>query len=116
MVRPHAHIALQVLSRLAVPVTLLAVAFLMVYVGDTLALPLARAIVYVTYAVLAAGAAIALVFRRGRALFALATLLLAYVAQQIWLQEGLVTPAARAVYLALAVLVPLNLAVLAWRA
>ena len=62
---------------------------------------------------LAGGAGIALVFRRGRALFALVTLLLAYGAQQIWLQQGLVTPVARAVYLLLTIFVPVNLALLA---
>jgi diguanylate cyclase (GGDEF)-like protein len=113
MDHPYTRIALQVVSRLAPPVLLLAVAFVMVYVGDTLPLPLARSSVYVAYAVLAAGAAIALVFRRGRALFSLVTILFAYGAQQIWLQQGLVTPAARAVYLALAVFVPVNLALLA---
>jgi diguanylate cyclase (GGDEF)-like protein len=106
-------ILLQVLSRLAPPLVLLAVAFLLVFVGDTLPLTLARPGVWGTYIVLTAGAAIAVVFRRGRALFALVTLLAACAAQQFWLQQGLVTPQARSVYFALAVFVPLNLALFA---
>lgn len=112
---PYARVTLQVMSRLAAPVALLAAAFVMVYVGDTLAVPLARSIIYIAYAVLAVGAAVALVFRRGRALFALLILCLAGVAQQAWLQQGLVAPAARAVYFALAIFVPIDLAVLAAR-
>jgi diguanylate cyclase (GGDEF)-like protein len=106
-------IALQVLSRLAPPLLLLVVAFLLVYVSDTLSLTLARPAAWMVYIVLTAGAAVAILFRRGRALFALLTLLVAYGSQQLWLQQGLVTPGARAVHLGLAVFVPLNLALLA---
>jgi diguanylate cyclase (GGDEF)-like protein len=110
MAYSYTYITLQVLSRLAPPVVLLALAFLLVYVGDTVTL--ARPSVWAA-AVLAAGAAIALFFRSGRALFALVTLLIAYASQQFWLQQGLVTLEARSVYFALAVFVPLNLALLA---
>ena len=111
MAYSRVRIALQVLSRLAAPVVLLLGAFVVVYLGDVL--PLERLSVYLTYLVLAAGAALALVFRRGRALFAFVTLTLAFIAQQVWLLQGLVSPAARAVYLALAIFVPLDLALLA---
>jgi diguanylate cyclase (GGDEF)-like protein len=111
MAHPYMRMALQVLSRLAPPVVLLGAALLLVYVGDTLTL--ARPSAWVAYIVLAVGAGVAVLYRRGRALFALATLLIAYGSQQLWLQQGLLTPAARSVYFALAIFVPLNLALLA---
>ena len=42
----------------------------------------------------------------------LITLVIAYAAQQLWLQKGLVSLPARAVYAAITVFVPLNLALL----
>jgi diguanylate cyclase (GGDEF)-like protein len=108
---PYARAALNVLSRLAVPAALFAGAFLVVYLGERL--PLARLSAFLTHSALVGGAAVALVFRRGRALFALLTLTLAYAAQQTCLAQGLMTPAARAVYLLLTIFVPVNLALLA---
>jgi diguanylate cyclase (GGDEF)-like protein len=104
---------LPLLGRLAVAAAALAAAFAFVFFADALPPSLAGLKVYGPYLLFAAGAALALAFDRGRALLALTTLIAAYAAQQAWLQEGLAAPQARAVYLALTVLVPLNLAALA---
>jgi hypothetical protein len=103
----------ELLARFAAPVVLLAAAFAAVYFGDVLPPSLAGPKAYGPYIVLAAGAALAIAFGRGRALFALITLVIACGAQQHWLQGGLAAPGARAVYAALAVFVPSNLALFA---
>jgi len=104
---------IQALALSAVPVALLAAAFALVFYSDALPPSLAGLKVYGPYIVFALGAALALAFNRGRALLALAVLAGAYGMQQAWLQQGLDTPAARAVYAGLTVFVPANLAVLA---
>jgi GGDEF domain-containing protein len=63
---------------------------------------------YGPYFVLAAGAAVALWFNRGRAFVALVSLLVAYAGYRYTLAVGKVTFEARVAYLALVVLVPAN--------
>ena len=104
---------LLLLARLAFPVGLLAGAFFAVFFSEGIPPSLAGLKIYGPYIAFAAGAALACGFNRGRALFALATLVLAYAVQQSWLQEGLAGPGARAAYVALTVFVPLNLALFA---
>jgi len=101
------------LGLLAIPAAILAGAFAFVFFSPELPPALDVFKAYGPYMVFAAGAALAIAFRGGRALFALITLVAAYAAQQWWLQAGLTTPEARAVYLGLTVFVPLNLAILA---
>lgn len=101
------------LAPLGIPAALLAAAFALVFYNAALPAPLAGLRVYGPYLVFALGAALAIGFNRGRALFALVTLVAAYEAQRSWLQAGLDSPSARAVYLALTVFVPANLALFA---
>jgi len=107
------HALLRVLAQFAVHAALLGAGFVLVLYSAALPASLAGLKVYGPYLLAAAGAALALAFNRGRAVLALAVLAAAYGAQQLWLVEGLGTLAARAVYAALAVFVPLNLAALA---
>ena len=97
----------------AVPVALLAAAFTLVFYNSALPPSLAGLRVYGPYILFALGGALALAFNRGRALHALIVLCGAYGAQQLWLQQGLDAFAARTVYIALTLFVPLNLAALA---
>lgn len=104
---------LEVSARFVAPALLLAAAFGGVYLGAFLPPSLAGLTVYGPYIVLAAAAALAVAFGRGCTLFALLTLALACSARQEWLQTGITTPAARALYLALSLGVPFNLALFA---
>src|SRR5262245_32393261 len=104
---------LRALAQFIVPLALLGAAFVLVLYSGALPASLAGLKVYAPYFLFVVGAALALYFNRGRALFALITLAVAYVAQQLWLQEGLVSLPARAVYAAITVFVPLNFALLA---
>lgn len=101
------------LLRFGFPVLILIAGFVLVYFSGAIPSSLDWLRLYGPYFVFAIGAALAAAFNRGRSLFALITLVTAYAAQQWWLQEGLTTPSARAVYLALTVFVPVNLALLA---
>ncbi len=103
----------QLLLRFAFPAAILIAAFAFVFFSPELPPALGALGAYGPYFVFAAGAALAVAFNRGRALFALITLVAAYAARQSWLEGGLATPEARAVYLAMTVFVPLNLALLA---
>jgi diguanylate cyclase (GGDEF)-like protein len=104
---------LEALAPFLAPAALIAAAFVLVLFDAALPPSLAGLRVYGPYFAFALGAALAVGFDRGRALLALVTLATAYFAQQSWLQAGLETPPARAVYLALVVFVPANLAVFA---
>src|SRR5262245_58669202 len=104
---------LRTLGHFVAPAALLGAAFVLVYYSAQLPPSLSGLKTYGPYFAFAVGAAIAIGFNRGRALFALVTLIIAYAAQQWWLQKGLVNPPARAVYAALTLFVPLNLALLA---
>ena len=107
------HAALRISAHFGVPVALLAVAFVLVFYNASLPRSLAGLRVYGPYILFALGAALAAGFNRGRALLALIVLCGAYGAQQLWLQQGLEAFAARTVYIALTLFVPLNLAALA---
>lgn len=104
---------LRTLVHFVAPAALLGAAFVLVYYSASLPPSLSGLKVYAPYFLFVVGAALAIGFNRGRALFALVTLVIAYAAQQWWLQKGLANPPARAIYAALTVFVPLNLALLA---
>jgi diguanylate cyclase (GGDEF)-like protein len=104
---------LRPLSLFVLPAALIAAAFGLVFYSTALPESLAGLRVYGPYIVFAAGAALAAAFNRGRALFAVLVLCAAYGAQQLWLQQALDTHSARAIYLALALFVPIDLALLA---
>ena len=90
---------------------LLAAYFLVPRIAD-LPASLAGLRVHGAYIMLALGMLVSLAFRRGRVLFALLTLALAYVSHRMFLQEGLNSFPARTVFAALCIFVPLNLGVL----
>ena len=100
-------------AQFAVPIALLAAAFLLVFYGDALPPSLAGLKTYGPYIVFGNGTVLAAAYTRGRAVLALIVLIAAYVVQQTWLQQALDVPKARAVYAALVILVPFNLALLA---
>jgi GGDEF domain-containing protein len=104
---------LRTLAPFAVPAALLAAAFAFVFYSAALPASLAGLKVYGPYIVFALGAALATGFNRGRAVFALLALVIAYAAQQSWLQQELDAFPARAVYAGLTVFVPAFLALLA---
>lgn len=99
---------------LTLPAAVLAGAFLFVLYSAALPRPLSGLETYAPYLAFAIGAVLAVTFKRGRVLAALVVLLVACVAQQLWLQHGLDSLRARTVYLALGLFVPLNLALLAF--
>ena len=99
---------------LTLPAAVLAGAFLFVFYSAALPRPLSGLEIHAPYLAFSIGAVLAVTFKRGRVLAALVVLLIAYVAQQLWLQAGVDSLRARTVYLALGLFVPLNLAVLAF--
>ena len=96
----------------ALPLGLLAACALLM--RSTPALPdfLAPLRLYGPYLALGAALIVSLAFKRGRALFAVLTLLLAYAGFQLFLAQGLQGFPARTVYAALWLFVPFNLALL----
>jgi diguanylate cyclase (GGDEF)-like protein len=104
---------LRTLAYFLAPAALLGAAFVLVYYSASLPPSLSGLKVYAPYFLFVVGAGLAIGFNRGRALFALITLVIAYAAQQWWLQMGLTSLPARAIYAAITVFVPLNLALLA---
>lgn len=104
---------LRTLASFAVAAALLAAAFAFVFYSAALPASLAGLKVYGPYIVFALGAALATGFNRGRAVFALIALVIAYAAQQLWLQQGLDDLHDRAIYAGLTVFVPAFLALLA---
>jgi diguanylate cyclase (GGDEF)-like protein len=104
---------LRTLTPFAVASALLAVAFAFVFYSAALPASLAGLKVYGPYIVFALGATLATGFSRGRAVFALLVLVIAYAAQQSWLQQQLDAFPARAVYAGLTLFVPAVLALLA---
>jgi diguanylate cyclase (GGDEF)-like protein len=68
---------------------------------------------WIPWGVLAVGAVLAAAFSRGRVFFALCTLALAYLGARQWVTAGLAGWPARAVYTAICVFVPINLALFA---
>ena len=93
------------------PAAILAVAALSLWLGPTLPPSLAGLKEAGAYFVLLAGAGMSLWFNRGRAFVATVSLLLAYAGYRYALDFGADSFAARAVYTAAVVLVPLNILV-----
>ncbi len=96
------------LRSLIAPVAVIAAAALALWAGPSLPPSLAGLKEYGAYFVLLASAGVGLWFNRGRALVAALSLLLAYAGYRYALGFGADTFAARAVYAAVTVLVPLN--------
>lgn len=93
------------------PVVIIAIAALALWLGPALPASLAGLKEFGAYFVLLAGAGVSLWFNRGRAFVAAVSLLLAYAGYQYVLGLGADSFAARAVYTAAVVLVPLNVLV-----
>ena len=103
---------LRALALLAVPLAVLAAGFALVFYSTALPPSLAGFSLYSPHIMFALGIALAVGYGRGRAVLALVILAAAYASRQWWLQEGLDTLHARAVYAALTIFVPLDLALL----
>ena len=97
---------LRTLAPFAVAAALLAAAFAFVFYSAALPASLSGLKVYGPYIVFALGATLATGFSRGRAVFALLAMVIAYAAQQAWLQQGPNEFTSRAIYAALTVFVP----------
>jgi len=97
---------------MAVPACVLAAAYFLVPVASELPASLAGLNAYVAYMVLALGAIVSLVFKRGRVVLALLTLALVYAGYELLLQESLAGFRARTVFVALGVFAPFNFAAL----
>lgn len=104
------------LLQLAVPAAVLAVAWLLVPYVPELPASLAGLKVYSVYGVLTLGAIISIAFRRGRIVFALLILALAYAGYAWLLQYGLAGFGARTLFIALCVFVPFDFALLSFAA
>jgi len=104
---------LRTLAPFAVAAALLAAAFAFVFYSAALPASLAGLKIYGPYMVFALGVTLATAFNRGRAVFALLALVIAYAAQQAWLQQGLNAFSSRVTYAGLTVFVPAFLALLA---
>ncbi len=99
---------------IAVPAAAILGAFLLVRYGADLPPAVAALRAYGAYALLAATALISLGFNRSRPFFAALTLAAAYLGYKLIIVPDLGSVTARTVYLGLCLLVPLNLALLAW--
>ena len=97
----------------AFPVALLVLAWLLTARHVALPAAVEAALAWLPYALCIIGGALALAFNRGRALFALLTLATAYAACVLLLTGGPGTTATRTGFIALAIGIPLNLALLA---
>ena len=102
----------KILLNLALPAAILIGAWLLAPRAAELPPSLAGIKVYGVYFVLTVGLLLALVFRRGRIVFALLTLALAYLCYGVLLRDGLAGFRAHTLFAALGVFVPLNLALL----
>ncbi len=96
----------------AFPAALLVVAWLCAARIIPLPAPADAVLAWLPYALAATGLALAMAFNRGRALFALLTLAAGYAACVALLPGGPGTAAARTAFVALAAVIPLNLALL----
>jgi diguanylate cyclase (GGDEF)-like protein len=97
----------------AVPATILVAAYALSPHMPTGSSVYAALAAQVPVLLLALGAALAIAFQRGRVFFAVVTLAVAWFAYRVYLGRGASGIPARAVFAALCVFVPLNLAVLA---
>ena len=102
----------KILMNLALPAGIVIAAWLLVPRAAELPPSLAGIRVYGVYFVLAVGLLLALGFRRGRIVFALLTLALAYICYGVVVRDGLAGFRAHTLFAALGVFVPLNLALL----
>jgi GGDEF domain-containing protein len=100
------------LLSIAVPAAVLAAAWYLVPTVAELPASLAGLKIFGAWGVLALGGIVSLVFRRGRIVFALLTLALAYLSYGLLVHDGLAGFRAHTVYAALGVFVPINLALL----
>ncbi|MGA8007733.1 MAG: hypothetical protein WCA17_16730, partial [Burkholderiales bacterium] len=96
----------------ALPVALLAAAALLIRAAPDLPGFLAPLRVFGPWFALGAGLIVSVAFKRGRALFAVLTLLMATAGFELFLAHGLSGFPARTVFAALCLFVPLNLALL----
>ncbi|HMA87328.1 MAG TPA: diguanylate cyclase [Burkholderiales bacterium] len=101
-----------IFSAFALPVLLLAVSALAIHFAPSLPESVAPLRLYAPYLSLGIGLLISLAFKRGRALFAILSLLVADIAFTAYFGDGL-HRAGAAVYGAMCLFVPLNLALLA---
>jgi diguanylate cyclase (GGDEF)-like protein len=108
-----ADVARMSVANFTLPLALLAAFALLIRATPALPPPFAPLGLYVPYAALGGGFLVSLGFKRGRALFALLALLLAYAAYRVFLPQGLAGFPARTVFAALCLFVPLDLALLA---
>lgn len=102
----------KLLRNLAMPAAVLIAASLLIPGVSTLPTSLAGLRIYGAWGLLALGGIVSLVFGRGRILLALLTLALAYLGYELLVHDGLAGFRAHTVYAALAVFVPVNLALL----
>jgi diguanylate cyclase (GGDEF)-like protein len=103
---------LRALALPVVPAAILAAGFALVIYAAALPRSLAGFSIYSPHIMFVLGIALAVGYGRGRAVFALLVLATAYAARQWWLGEGVDGFHARAVYAALTIFVPLDLALL----
>ncbi|HSF20776.1 MAG TPA: GGDEF domain-containing protein [Burkholderiales bacterium] len=103
---------LRVLALPVVPAAILAAGFALVIYAAGLPRSLAGFSIYSPHIMFVLGIALAVGYGRGRAVFALLVLATAYAARQWWLGEGIDEFHARAVYAALTIFIPLDLALL----
>lgn len=99
-------------SGFALPLVLLAVAHFAAPLAATLPYSLVGLRTWGPLMVLALTGTLALAFNRGRVVFAVVSLTAAFVAYRLHLHEGLAQPSARALFAAVCLFVPLNLAAL----
>jgi diguanylate cyclase (GGDEF)-like protein len=109
----HALSWLRLLAQIALPAAVLAAAYLLVVHHTSLPPSLAASRIYAPYLVLAVAVALSLAFNRGRALLALVVFAVALAARAWFLSAGIAQFAPRVVFIALCIVVPLVLAVLA---
>ncbi|MDH5535973.1 MAG: GGDEF domain-containing protein [Betaproteobacteria bacterium] len=98
---------------LALPVAILGVAYALLPVISALPKTLAGLQTYASLIVLAIGAAVSLAFRRGRVLLGVCVLAIVYASYLTLLRDAPASALARAAFIALCVLVPFNLSLLA---
>jgi len=101
------------LSALAIPAAILAVAGMLSAYADALPSAHAALLEFLPAIALALGILLAIAFQRGRVLFALLTLGAAWLVYRGYLGRGVTGSTARAVFMSLCLLVPVNLAALA---
>ncbi len=96
----------------AIPASVLIAAYVLVLRIADLPVSLAGLTIFGAYALLVLGGLVSLAFRRGRVVFALLSLVIAYVSYRSYLQQAPTGFTARTVFVALCVFVPFNLGVL----